>query len=123
MSTLSMYPVSCIPSRRHCHVDHVISTLSCRPCPVDAGLCLVSVELTNHCCHMRSHRNLSYFFCHICTVHYLIHCNNYLSKTPLRIPLLLIPYILRIYSLSCLIDDLFIYLLIFLKNCKKTVTK
>merc|ERR1719419_1702337 len=84
-----MYPVpstlSCRPclidivmstlSIRHCRVDIVMSTLSCRPCPVDAGPCIVSVELTNHCCHMKSHRNLSYIFCHICTVNYLIHCN------------------------------------------------
>merc|ERR1719187_508697 len=71
-----MYPVSCIPSHRHCHVDHVPSTQGL------VSSCL-SIELTHHCCHMKSHRNLSYNFCHICTVHYLIHCNNYLSKTPL----------------------------------------
>jgi len=103
-----MYPVPSTLSCRPCHKDIVMSTLSIRHCPVDAGPCIVSVELTNHCCHMKSHRNLSYIFCHICTVHYLIHCNNYLSKTPLAHPLLLIPYLLRIYSLSCLIDDLFI---------------
>merc|ERR1719419_421533 len=85
MSTLSIRHcrvdiVMSTMSYRHCHVDIVNSTLSCRPCPVDAGPCIVSVELTNHCCHMKSHRNLSYIFCHICTVHYLIHCNNYLSK-------------------------------------------